>query len=777
MKKRSLQLPSAFKAALPILLLSNTVLAADADRFLEETIVTAQKREQTLKDVPSSVSALSEDYLTKTGTRNFSEIGKIASGIEIGGESDGFGRSVRIRGVGTNKYVRAISPSVGIFLDDIPLVDPGVAFTNLADVERIEVLKGPQSTLFGKGVSSGAISIVTKMPNTEQHEAYVEANFSDLGVQDYRLGGNLALGKNLALRGGFYFGERDGDIENKINGKDGVAAENSGGRLRLLWQPSTELDVMLGYEKHNLESRGTNSVILEYGDIPEMFAAANPDVALIQGDNFNRVTQDSSYSVRETDTEISSLHVNWTISPTLSLASVTAYQDFSQGMPASELRDDNSSDLAINPFVISPFNTQMDLDSFSQELRLNLDFDSLVSTVGVFYSDSSGDTISPIAQTVAAIPTGADPLLLRVALLSSLTTDTEEWAIFTHNTFSFTDRWDVIVGLRYNEVERSDTSGTMLGAGKYAELQSPLIPVVSNWDAPKQTSDWKVFTGALKFTYDFNDEMTLYFGYDRGFKPGGHDSASHDITDPTGNSYTLNPAFSEEIGNNYEAGLKGVFLNRSLSWNGSVFYQVYDDYQVNVPDPITTFRTTNAAEVVVQGVEMDLQWLMGENLTIDGNLSYVDSRYDSYKGAGCVTPQYVVEACTLDDNGNMTQDLSDEQLNLVSPWTGNLNATWNDQFSNGLNWYVRGEVAFRDERTTGADLDPATRVPSYTLFNASMGLNAENGKWSTILWAKNLTDKDYYLSIEDNIDGISRNGFRGIIGEERTVGVTLKYQM
>lgn len=750
---------------------------AVAERMLEEVVVTAQKREQTLKDVPSSVAALSADYLEKTATKNFSDIGKIASGLEIGGGADGFGRSVRIRGVGTNKYVRAISPSVGVFIDDVPLVDPGVAFTNLAGVERIEVLKGPQSTLFGKGVSSGAISIVTKKPNVEEHEAYFETNIGNRGLREYRMGGNAALGDNFALRGGLYTNKRDGEIKNAVDGSYGTAVDNVGGQLRLLWQASDSFNALLGYQKHELEADGGNTPILSYGDYHRLLADANPAINLIEGRPFDRIGQDSSSIIRDTDTEIFTLHTNWDINDRWSFASVTAQQEFSQGNAESRLRDDNSGDTGIGPSVITPFNTRMDLESFSQELRLNFTGDKLISTFGAFYSVSDGLTVTPLANTVAALPIPGSPQLIRLAILSVFGQKTEEWAVFSNNTFSFSERWDVTLGLRYTSVDKTDDSATLLGHGKFAALQSPFIPFTSNWATPRQESSWNVITGGLKFTYDITDDATIYFGYDRGFKPGGHDTANHDLSDATGNSYTLNPAFEEEYGDNFEVGIKGLFFNRSLSWNASVFHQVYSDYQVNIPDPISTFKTVNAAEVVVQGVEMDVQWLVGDHLSIDANVAYNNSRYDSYTNAGCDTPQFSALACSAGADGSLIQDLTDKRLNLVSPWTANLNATWSDELANGVRWYVRGEAAFRDDRIGTPDLDPTTAMPSYTLLNASVGINSANNTWSALLWAKNLTNKDYFTSIESNSDGSAIRGYRTSIGDQRSFGLTLKYQL
>ena len=177
---------------------------------------------------------------------------------------------------------------------------------------------------------------------------------------------------------------------------------------------------------------------------------------------------------------------------------------------------------------------------------------------------------------------------------------------------------------------------------------------------------------------------------------------------------------------------------------------------------------------------MDFQWLTGEHLLIDGNMAYVDARWDDYKNAGCLRPQYQAVAC--DENG--FQDLSGERLNYTSPWSANLNATWSDELANGINWYIRGEYSFRDDRIFFPDLDPAVTDGSYSIVNASLGFSAEAANWDVILWGKNLLDENYVDAANrgrDNnnfpvIGGEQTEGYRMSAGLERTYGVTLKYR-
>ena len=234
---------------------------------LEEVLVTAQKRQQTLQDVPVSVAVIGSDDLQKTVTNNFNDLAKITSGVSLIGGQDGFNKVIRIRGVGANTFVPAIRPAVGIFLNEIPLGAPEMAYNNLADIERVEILKGPQATLFGKEVSSGAISLFTRKPNIEAADAYIETNAGNLGLVEVRGGGNVPLFGEAALRFSGYYNERDGIVDNVILPNDpGGEYEQSGFRAHLLYELTENLNLTLGYERHDTEFMGNIQTTVEYGD-------------------------------------------------------------------------------------------------------------------------------------------------------------------------------------------------------------------------------------------------------------------------------------------------------------------------------------------------------------------------------------------------------------------------------------------------------------------------------------------------------------------------------
>jgi iron complex outermembrane receptor protein len=790
----TLQAPKLLKKTALAAAVAIATPALAQDLSLEEVIVTAQKREQTVQDIPASVAAISEEMLDKTVTREFSDLNKIASGITVTGGADGFGTIIRIRGIGNNSFAPAIRPSVGIFVNEVPLGAMESAFNNMADIERIEILKGPQSTLFGKEVSSGAISLFTKRPETDAMDGYVEGNFGNLDLMEYRVGGNLPMGDMFALRASYYHNERGDYIENiadvpgKGRGLDMGAFDKDGYRLRLGFYPNDNFEAILSYEDHEVTVDGSESVAQEYGDLyttweQRVLGLPEGETELNILDPFDRKTSHSAPTYRETDTEIWSLNISWALSDDWTLTSVTSDQDYginTTGLDGSGFVNSEgqsvpaTADTSVGPYKLNDFYQDQGTKTFTQELRFTYESDTWSSIIGGFYADTEIHSQVPFTGLLGAI--NAD-LAFKAGGISDLNDDVTEWAVFNHNIWTIREGLDLTFGVRYSDTEKEAVKGQLTGWGPLADLNTPPVPTTP-WgaDIPTQKDSWDAITGTVKMTWWVSDEVSVYGGWDRGFKAGGHNVCKGtnelpDCPDP----------FDEELADNFEIGFKGRFLDNTLVWNSAVFYQTYDDYQVEIQDEEGIGNSIkNAAKVVVEGFETDFQWLASANLLVDGNISYVNSRWDEYEDAGCLRPQYQVVAC---DPETLTQDLSDKRLNYTSPWTANLNATWSDEFDNGIGWYVRGEYAFRDDRLFFPDLDPDLADGSYYLLNASLGFSAADGTWDVIFWGKNLTDEEYLISAARNRDAGNPNfgttpieGYRVTAGEQRTYGVTLKYR-
>ena len=361
-------------------MLSSGVLAQSETVRLEEIVVTAQKRQQTVQDVPSSIAALDEQLLNKTNTTNFDDLGKISSGLNISAQQDGFSNIIRIRGVGTNTFTPAIRPAVGIFVDEIPLVRTEAAFNNLADIQRIEVLKGPQATLFGKEVSSGAISLFSKRPHTDSVEAFGELNAGNNDLVELRGGFNLPLTDSLGLRASAYDTEKSADSKNILTGKSPDINAN-GFRVRLLWEPSSEFNAIVTYEENDSLVKNSNAERVSNGSLTDRVATLEPDA-------FDGKTEVLGPQERDVDSKLTALHMEWQINDDWSFTSVTGYQKWKQFIDGD--RAQGSANGSTSPAEALLFVNDTADESLTQEFRFLFDGESLSSIIGVFYADSEG---------------------------------------------------------------------------------------------------------------------------------------------------------------------------------------------------------------------------------------------------------------------------------------------------------------------------------------------------------------------------------------------------
>ncbi|MGI9273953.1 MAG: TonB-dependent receptor [Endozoicomonas sp.] len=747
---------------------------ASQSNTLEEVIVTAQKRAQSVQDIAGSVSAVTADSLEKSNTSNFSDLGKISAGVEVAGNDDGFNNSVRIRGVGNNSFTPSIRPSVGIFVDDVPLIRTEAAFNNLMDVDRIEILKGPQSTLFGKEVSGGAISLHTKKPHTEEIEGSLEANVGNRGLFETRGVVNLPVSDVMAVRVSAYDMNKEGFITNIVTDKK-QSFNGQGGRLSALWEINDNWQADISYETHKSKTRNAVSEKLAYGDLSEGLAQLEGKT-LLGADPYDGKIQVGSPGSRDSETEIWSLHIDGDLNDTWSFSSVTGYQDFSatnggDGPNGSADGVMGSSDILL--FINKPL-----AKGLSQEVRFTFENEKFSSILGAFYADTESKSTNDLLQTVGIRPvtTPGGTIMVPVKSAQQTVIDSKitDWALFNHNTYQYSDDIELTFGARYSSSKREELNYRKSGAGVFGGMHQG---AASTWDEMEQNKTYNAVTGTLKVSYFINPDVMVYAGYDRGFKSGGFNTIKDNlVTQADGSDYTLADDFDSEYSNNFEVGFKADLLESTLRWNTSLFYQTFKNYQVEIPDGVAGNTIQSDASVVAKGVETELVWLATDALTIDANIAYIDSRFDEYENATCMRPQYAAVTCV-----GGSQDLSGERINATSPLTANLNATYSGLLDGGMGWFVRGEAAYKGERTDFPDLDPVSEQKAYTLYNASIGFTSADGSWQATLWGKNLTDKEYISQYSRSRDATlfpvpnRAEGVTAAIGDPRSYGLTVKY--
>jgi iron complex outermembrane receptor protein len=731
------------------------VFAAEADNSaLHEIIVTAQKREQPLQDVPTTVTVLTASELRSANVYEVDQISLVTPGILINSDQTGRNTDIKIRGIGNDEGSN-LRPSIGFFYNDIPLLiqkqggQSTVSDLDLGDLKRVEILKGPQSTLFGESVSGGAIDFHTQRPAiSDGLNGRASVTAGNLDLTEARAAVGAPFGDKFAVRVSAYDNRVEDQVVNTVDGSR-RKLRSDGYALQLLFQPLERLSFIVEYNRRETQTHhGTNDGedVLAYG--PQTIAqAAAAGITLTPADPYDREAQ-MVYPLEETMVNtLTSLHASWTINDRWSLASITGYQTNTDHFFGTGLLGGYNVSGTVVPLFWA-FGWQK-INYTTEELRLNFSGEHLDSMIGAFFSHY----YAPVSQDDLGyvFPSFVFPLL------TYQTDDNNQWSVFTHNSYKFNPDWEVVAGYRYTKEDDEGYRELVPNQGAYSGL--PLD--TSSFTLRKDNEhDWG---GTLKLLRHFGEAVTLYGGVDRGFRLGGINTLGA-------------PNYADEIAWNYEVGLKGLFLQNTLRMNLSAYIAHYDGYQAVVFDSANFTFITQNADASTRGVELETEWAPSRQLTLSADIAYNDAHYDHYLGAQCDNYQVATGLCP-NNPGPLAQDLSGRRLSQAPLWSANGVAQYGDALRNtGLNWFVRGEYVFRDSayaHAVGEFGDPLQLMPSYGLFNASVGLSGAG--WQVSLWGKNLTNKNYLTQVIRQPTGSDPDYVLARIGMERTYGVTASY--
>ena len=684
---------------------------------LEEIVVTATRRDAGLQSVPISITAVSAEDLDDRGITSFADVSKIAAGVYLEQLTNLTNVSLRIRGVGTAGN-SAASPSVGVLVDGVYQIRQGAAFTEMLDVERVEVLRGPQGTLFGKNTTAGVIHIHTKDPDTTEFSGSVQGVLGNLDNAELRGIINIPLVEDkLAVRVAGYTAERDGYTRNLFLDEDTRNVDREGGRIKLLWNATDDLEFKLTGEKLKQQSRMDRGMV-EYGSVFDPFQPL-PPIGLGEAQQQRGATQD--------EVERYILHASWAL-PNHTLSSISSVEKVDTFL----LQDRDGSVLrGLPPSFLSGLTNSNTTDATTQELQLASDWNGPVSYVlGAFWQNEELESTTTLFIDVA------DLVLPRPPSVRDITSK----AYFGNVTYELNDQWGFTVGVRYSDDEV---------AGSNSQFPGPSI-------------NFEEWTYSTKLQFQLDPNKMLYIAYDKGFKDGG---INREFSTCGVGGRCVSPeeaTWDPEFTYNHELGFKTEWLDSRLRVNGAIFYQNYEDFQVNttVPNEANTV-VSNAAEVNSMGIETDFMAMVGNNLTIEGSLAWIETEYDTYQNAPCPTP--TTPGCV-----NGVQDLSGETLSNSPELTANLGGEYRNSLpaQNNVEWFARIDISYRDDQNLSELLSPKTEQDSYTLTNARLGLEAP-GEWKLTLWGNNLGDKEYAVAGEFPGQGLLLTQ-----GLSRTYGVT-----
>jgi iron complex outermembrane recepter protein len=737
---------------------------ANETLMLEEVIVTAQKREQSLQEVPVSVSAVSGDQISNSGMTNLTELSSYVPNLKIteGPTENG----IYIRGLGSGEN-QGFEQSVGMFVDGVYAGKARQFQAPFLDVGSVEVLRGPQGTLYGKNTIAGSITITSAKPTDEVEASFMTEYEFEEGGQTTEAMASGPLAENLAGRIALRYTEADGYMDNTLQDDEETDVNALAGRVSLLWTPSDELDVLFKYESGNTETKGRNNRLVDTGSYLGLYQLRDSN---FEQDEYQRSTSDAE--TMDVDSESFTLNVNYDLG-SHELTSITAYSTFEA---------DDVFDADFSPADVVSVQLNQEYEQVSQEFRLTSELgDKFDYIAGVYYQSSEFDTDrllgfgadNAVLGAILGGPVGGALIGVSGAgFNSNFSQDSETYAAFGSLSWHPTDDMHWTLGLRYTKEEKDGerslvTTDYLTTTPNLAVAADAAVFGIFNHEIKDDRSSENV-SPSLKFQYDLNSDVMLYASLSKAFKSGGF-SESGTSGDDIG-EYLASPAvfgFDEEEALALEIGGKTTLLDGAAVFNFALFRTEYDDLQVSAYDGVS-FVVGNAAQAISQGVEIDGMIRLSESLTMTGSMAYLDATYDEYANAGCTSAQ-------SGGNPTCTQDLGGETLANAPEWTANLAFDHVMSLSDNLELMSHIDFNYTDDQYLASDLDERSLQDAYTLVNARVALSNSEGSWEVALLGKNLTDKEYFTMMSDS--GFQDGAFFGFTGAPRTVAIQVKFAM
>ena len=739
---------------------------------LEEVVVTAQKRTEDVQDVPISISAYSEQFIADSGIEDLTELSLYTPNFQILQSTQVSNQRMVIRGVGSTGQA-AIESSVAAFIDGVYYPRPGSVIGNLVDAKTVEVLRGPQGTLFGRNSAAGAINVTTNNPSHDGFEGQVQARVGNYGAYD--IGGVVSgpISDSVAYRVSGKFSTFDGFGSNELTGEDFGFRDNTVLRGKLSIEPSDKWSILLSADYAEIESGGPSVEFLSGSENPVFLGTL---AALFGPDTTRLVTDDpTDHSVYQLTEGIHNneqfgfaADISYDLDSGHTIRSISSYREF------ESYEFQNVLEL---PVSIFPRDYDLQNESIQQEIQIiSPEDDKFQYVAGVFYYEedysinqdffAGSEFCVPLVFAVGG-PELADLCAASAAsggpaAVDSFEQTLESFAAFGEATFGLTQDLSATLGVRYT---RDVKEGEFLGT-----VPNPTLPLLGarapQSFGPEELDDDQV-TYRANLRYVLAEDVMLFATYSTGFKSSGFNS---DGTFPG-----LTPdqrVYGQETTTNFELGMKSQWLENTLQANITAFNVEYDDFQDRSFDGVSLL-VRNVGELEVRGIEGDVTWAATDELQIFGSFSFLDAEFNQYP-----------EAPPLP--GGAIQDLAGETPNYSPEWQASLVADWRSPVGGlGMELFIRGEYQFVDEQNVGAisNANPQSVQDAVSLGNARAGVELANGV-NIALWGRNLTDEGYCTAITDQVFGAALGGIvaannttaaRCIVAAPRTFGVEVNY--
>ena len=683
-------------------------LAQEKSLALEEVVVTARRREEGLQDVPIAVTAFTGQELALRGATDISELAQSLPSVTLEpSRATNTTLTAFIRGVGQQDPLAGFEQGVALYLDDVYLARPQGTMLDIYDVERIEVLRGPQGTLYGRNAVGGAIKYVTRRLSDE-FEGRVRGSYGAYDQVDLVGTVSVPVSDSFRIGGTVASFQRDGYGDNFTTGEDQYNKDILGYRLSAEFEPSDRLLVRLAYDKTEDDSNpvagwrpfpGAASGAPVLDDVFDSTAgAANlPTTAGINGNN----------SVENEGWMVS---VDWDVTDTITLRSITAdREDFTESV------------IDFDSLAVPDFDAPViyDNEQFSQEFQLLWNTDRVNAVLGYYYLDAEASN-------------DFDVVLGQIGPVTAYTggvVETEAWSVFGDVTYSLTDRLSVAVGVRYTEDERRADifRAAYLGTGSpfFGNDSAQLLAVTSDYEADQTYDDT---SPRFNVSYRLTEDATVYAGYSKGWKAGSFDPRGANFSTPA-----VEEGFDAEELDSWEAGLKATWWEGRALTNVAVFYSEYSDMQIpgsvgvdsdgdGVNDSFVG-TVTNAGESEISGLEVEGSFLFTENFSAQYALSLLDTEIKEYIVEGQnVAGQRAIQ--------NTPEEMAYLAFNYDVPLAGG-------DLRVSANWSYKGDITQFEIPNEFIDQE------AYSLYNASITWLSTDESWLVGLHGKNLGDEEY----------------------------------
>ncbi|WP_321397524.1 TonB-dependent receptor [Emcibacter sp.] len=676
------------------------------DKAYEEIVVTSQKRAQSLSDVPISISAFNADNIQQTGINQLREIADFIPNVLISANND-FNSQITIRGVGANSRNIGFDTRVGVYMDGVYLGQSPAINQELIDLERIEILRGPQGTLFGKNNVAGAISLVSKAP-ADEFEGRIGGNFGSLGSVE--VNGHISVPLSDSVRSKFSVlrQTRNGTLLNLYNGDKLNERDSIAYRAQLAVDVSEDMDVNFSFD-------GLNSDHLA-------FLGEN------LSDTLGTTTDPNAPEEREVSYNVNPLEkrdlygggmtVNYRFADDHTLKSITAYRD-------NKVHYRNDTDYS--PVDLIKIDYYDHYKQFTQEFQLiSPDTSRLGYVLGLYYYHQTSDTDRIVTNGDQAFFLGNTP---GTTVFNEGDVTTNSYAAYADINYNITDRLTLNVGGRYT-YEKKDVDWILNGDF------SGIFMIATDQKVDEHSDDYVSARASL--SYAVSDRVNVYASYGSGFKSGGYN-----LDYVTQLDLIQGIEFNKETVRSYELGLKGALFDNKLIFNISAFLADYNDYQINqfvdLGAGATAIRIGNV-DVETKGIEAEVTWRPLNGLELQGSVGLLDATFGSFPGGGAEGA-----------------DVSGNDLIRAPEFTFAASAQYETPLSGtDARLLLRAEITHQgsfytteDNQSTKTLVDmsvvPFGKVDALTQVNARMGLLSENETWEIYAWVRNLFDKQQYI--------------------------------